>query len=618
MQPRIARTVPLLFLFAFLAACGDQSLFMSMKSDTADLQITSIADGQVLSPGTPVPLLIRAENTGKSRDVEIEVTLTSAAGQSVWHNRAAATLNEQAPIALPADLPLGLYRLDLVLYSSGEVAQKKSASFFVAGGSFKITGIKSFPPVTTATASVMLKAELAIPVEADPYLRWSWKGKVIAKGTLGKGFGQVIWAAPSDEGVYTITLELFPSSPPAGSDFSFTSSLLLSTDIFVSAGTSLGKSDLGPESSYLSLLHMQANLTDAGTGAKKMGKAQALPVGAPEIVPLEDGFGYRLNGSSGIQVLWLTLPIDGGVLKPFTVSLGVMFEDLDDANGILTAAAADGSVSLVIFMDPSTHAPQARLSAGGAGAVLLPWSGPGLSKKQRYLLSLSVVPRGQDIVAQWFLDGVQVSLSHVPSRVPGAKQEGTTVIGGEKGFKGIVDEFGVYYRDAEGRPSPDPDQYLRAQTIKLGSNLVLAEGFDGIFLSTGFALEGSGQVSAGSLALPPGTVLDLPPLKTEGSSIGVNVDLAPGSARSATLLAQWEGSSERPLQYPLSADAAGLRFRIGADGQAILVPAGTAEKTLSLPKPPEAGANLLLKISNPPDAGSAVVIDQLLAVKDRK
>jgi hypothetical protein len=618
MLRRIARSMPLLAFFAFLAACGDQSLFMSMKSDTTDLQITSIADGQVLTSGTPVPLLIRAENTGKSRDVEIEVTLTSAAGQSVWHNRAAATLNEQTPIALPANLPSGLYRLDLVLYSSGEVAQKKSSSFFVAGDAYKITGIKSFPPVITATASVMLKAELAIPVDADPYLRWSWKGKVIAKGALSRGLGQVIWAAPSDEGVYTITLELFPSSPPAGSDFTFTSSLLLSTDIFVSAGSSLGRSDLGPESSYLSLLHMQANLTDAGTGAKKLGKAQALPVGAPDIVPLEDGFGYRLNGSSGIQIPWLTLPIDGGVLKPFTVSLGVMFEDLDTANRILTASAADGGVSLAISIDPSTHAPLARLSTVGNGAVILPWSGPGLSKKQRYLLSLSVVPRGEDIVAQWFLDGVQVSLSNVPYKIPGVKQEGTTVIGGEKGFKGIVDEFGIYYRDAEGRPSTDPDQFLRAHTIALGSNLVLADGFDGIFLSTGFALEGSGQIGAGSLTLPPDTMLDLPPLKMEGSSISVNVDLAPGSARSATLLAQWEGSSERPLQYPLVADAAGLRFKIGADGNAIIVPAGTAEKTLSMPKPPQAGASLLLKISNPAEAGSPMVIDQLLAAKDRK
>ena len=68
----------------------------------------------------------------------------------------------------------------------------------------------------TTTASVMLKAELDIPAGADPYLRWSWKGKVLAKGTLGNGFGQILWVAPSDQGVYTITLELFPELASGG------------------------------------------------------------------------------------------------------------------------------------------------------------------------------------------------------------------------------------------------------------------------------------------------------------------------------------------------------------------------------------------------------------------
>ena len=142
----LARKVILFSIPVLLAACGDQSLFMSLKNDTSDLSINSISDGQIVTSGKSVPLLIAAENTGKSRDVEIEVTLSSAAGQSMWHNRASAAVNEQIPIALPPDLAVGMYKLDLVLYSSGEVAQKKSASFFVAGDGWKITGIKSFPP----------------------------------------------------------------------------------------------------------------------------------------------------------------------------------------------------------------------------------------------------------------------------------------------------------------------------------------------------------------------------------------------------------------------------------------------------------------------------------------
>ncbi len=604
-------------ILAFLAACGDQSLFMSLKAQTSDLQIASLIDGQVLTQGNSVPLLVSARDTTKSRDVEIEVTLTSASGASVWHNRSAAILNEQTPITLPADLAVGQYRMDFVLYSAGEVAQKKSASFFVVQDGWKITGIKSFPPVITTTASVMLKAELAIPSGFDPYLRWSWKGKVIARGTLSKGFGQILWVAPSDQGVYTITLELFPSSPPADADFTFVSSLLLSTDIFVTGGKALEGSDFGPESSYLTLLHLQANLSDVGTGAKKPGKSAAVAIGAPQVVSLEDGFGYKLDGASGIQITWLALPIDNGVLKPFTANLGVSFEDLSGARSILNASASDGSFSLVIAMDPATGAPQALITSGGAAAIAIPWAGPALAQNQRYLLSLSIVPQSASFTAQWFLDGVQVSAMSASYRLSVANQNGTLIIGGAAGFKGTVDEFGIYYRDSSERPSPDPDLYLRAQSLKYGNSLLLADGFDGIYLSRGLTLEGNGSLSAGSLSLPQGAGLDLPPLTPGGSSISVVVDLSSDSVRTATLEAQWEGASQAPVQIPLTADAAGFKFKLGADGMSIVVPSGAAEKTVTLPSPGQNDAGLVLKIKNPFDAKSALVLAQLTVVQEK-
>jgi hypothetical protein len=613
----IARKVILFSIPALLAACGDQSLFMSLKNDTADLTLTTVSDGQILTSGKPLPLMIAAEDTGKSRDVEVEVTLTSPAGQSVWHNRASAAVNEQSPISLPADLPIGMYRLDLVLYSSGVVAQKKSASFFVAGDGWKITGIKSFPPVITAAASVMLKAELQVPPGSDAWLRWSWKNKVIAKGALSKGLGQVLWTAPSDVGVYTITLEVFPSQPPAGTDFPFTSSLALSTDIFVSSGKTFAGGDLGPEASFLSLLHMQANLSDAGAGARTLGKPSAVAVGSPEVVSLEDGFGYRLNGSNGIRIPWLALPLEGGELKPFTVSIDVT---LDNAAGrLLTATPADHDALLTISVDPEQHLPRAQLSAGGAGSLSIPWTGPALAPNQRYLLSLSIVAQGGTIAAQWFLDGMQVSRGSWPFTLPALRQEGSMLIGGEKGFKGVVDEFGVYYRDPAGRPSTDPDLYLRAQAVKYGASLAMANGFDGMFLPDGFSLKGGGQQAGGSLALSPGALLGLPAVKTEGSPLTFSALLGGGSSAAAVLQAQWEGSSEAPLQVPLAADSSRmLHFRVAADGASLLLPAGGAEKAVTLPAAPSAGAGLILRIGAPAEASTPLVLDSLLAVKDRK
>ena len=244
------------------------------------------------------------------------------------------------------------------------------------------------------------------------------------------------------------------------------------------------------------------------------------------------------------------MPASGGTLRPFTVSIDLSFDDIGSANTIFSAATSDSSTSLVISLNPGTHLPQARFQAGGLSGVSIPWSGPSLAANQRYLLSLSIVPQGSVVSAQWFLDGTQVGQMSIASASPTVSQDGTTVIGGEKGFKGTVDEFGVYYLDEAGRPAPDPDQFLRGQSVKLGTGLVLANGFDGIFLPDGYSLEGSGQLAAGFLTLSPGAMLDLPPVKIGGSDITVTTALGVSSSLTAALRLQWEGSSQPPCRFP--------------------------------------------------------------------
>jgi hypothetical protein len=612
-----ARSALVVSLLALLVSCGDQSLFMSPKTGAADLQITSATDGQVFGSGKSVPLMISAQDATKSRDLEVDVTVGTAAGESLWHSRATAALNEQSPITLPANLAAGLYRLDLVLYSAGEVVQRKSVSFFVAQEGWKISGIRSFPPVITSGATVMLKAELDVPDASNPYLRWTWKGKVIQKGMLSAGLGQILWDVPGEGGVYTITLELFPIAPPAGSDFQFTSSLSLSTDIIVSGGPGQVRGRLGPASSFMSLLRLQASLADSGAGAKKMGKDAAIPIGSPEVVSLENGFGYRLDGSTGIRIPWLAIPSDAGNLRPCTISLGVSFDDMGSANKIVTAAASDGTFSLVIAMNPQTSAPEARVTRGGAPSLLIPWGGPALSPKQRVLLSLSIVPQPAGLAAQWFLDGVQVSRMEAQYPVAGPKQDGSITIGGEQGFKGVVDEFGVYSQDSAGRPSTDPDLYARAQAGLYGSRLVLADGFDGLAVTNGFSIAGRGQLNGGLVHLAAGARLSLPPLRT-GLAIAVTAGLSPDSGRSAVLLLQWEGSSRQAAAVPLAADNRGLAFRIAADGLSVVIPSVDGDRTVKIPGPTDSGAGLLASLESPPDAASDLIIDSVLALTARQ
>jgi len=614
---------------------------MSLGSSTPTVQVDTVKDGALVAKGGSIAYTVSATDADRSRDIEVEVTLTAADGTVVTLvQRGAAAVNQEQSISLPASVVAGVYRLDVVVTTGGEVTLKKTSTVFVAGEGWKILGISTFPPLIATRASVMLKADLQVPPGSDPWLRWSWKGKVLDKGLLSKGFDQVLWVAPSDEGVYTITLEVFPTAPAVGSDFAFASSLQLATSIFVTNGTAQGKGDLGPASSYLSVLHLQANLSDAGTGAAANGLVTATPVGQPDIVSLDDGFGYRLDGSTGIQLGWLPLPADNGALLPFTLSLGITPDDPAAGGTLVAAASADKSVSLVVTLAPGTGAPHAVLTAAGKAPFEIPWTGTGLAAHTRTALSLSLTPLGSTVLAQWFLDGIQQSSavaslgstvlaqwfldgiqqsSAVASlSVTGVRQKGALTIGGESGFKGIVDEMGVFVVDATGRPSTDPDQFARAMADTWGTRLVFADGFDAAALSSSLTTEGTIRVSAGTVTLAAGSALGLPPVKRESTPLTVTASLAEDSAGSAAVRAQWEGSGSAVGQLALGASDGSFVVHVGADGQSLVVGSGAAARTLALNPPADPGVRLLLSIVNPADARSAIALTQVVATQDEQ
>jgi hypothetical protein len=617
MIPRVCQKVLLLMLLGVMFSCGDQSLFMSLNNTPSDLQVTTVADGQVLTDGKGVPLTVAAQDPSKAKDLEMEVTLTSPTGQSVWHTRQAVpAVNEQLYVQ-PPSLPPGQYKMDLVIYSSGEATQKKSATFFVASGGWKIAGIKSYPPVITSSGKVLLTADLQYPSGADPWLRWSWKGKLIKKGLLSQGLGKVLWTAPADEGVYTITLEMFPVAPSADSDYSFSSSISLSTDVYVSTGSRTGAGDLGSADSYLTLLRLQGTLDDAGVGAKKAGRSTAAAIGAPEIVSTETGFGYRLANGAGFSLGWLALPVDSGGLHPFTASFGISFDSFSPQNTILAASTTDGSFTFTISVDGTTHAPQAVLKASGGQPVTIPWSGVGLLTGQRYLLSLSIIPQGQTITALWFVNGELQSSHTLPFASPAVSQDGTSVIGGPNGFTGVIDEFGVYFRDDQGRASPDPAQYLRVAQRRYGQSLVFAGGFEGIYLPAGMALEGKAAMIPGAVTLPADSALVLPSVKIGSGSVSFTVDLSADSSRNATLRLAWAGDSSAPTDIPVTADGGELKLKATANGESVVVSSSAGEKTLAVPGSAGGSASLIVRVVNPQTARISLTILRVLAVRDK-
>ncbi|HUI69621.1 MAG TPA: hypothetical protein VL354_03805, partial [Spirochaetia bacterium] len=228
-----------------------------------------------------------------------------------------------------------------------------------------------------------------------------------------------------------------------------------------------------------------------------------------------------------------------------------------------------------------------------------------------------IVPQaGGTIAALWFLNGELVSSHTVSVTIPPLRQDGTTVIGGQGGFTGVIDEFGVYYRDDQGKSSADPAQLFRAMQRKFGKNLVLASEFEGAQLPQGMTLEGKAVMNPGSLTLSPDSALVLAGATVAKGSVSYTVGLSPDSSKMAVIRLQWQGDSTVLADVPVAADSGELKLKVTAGSQSLVVSSSAGDKTL--PAASATGSQtLIVRLVNPQTARTPVIALRVLAVRDK-
>ncbi len=160
-----------------------------------------------------------------------------------------------------------------------------------------------------------------------------------------------------------------------------------------------------------------------------------------------------------------------------------------------------------------------------------------LSKDRIYLITLSIHPLGNEYQVSWFVNGVRTASETVffPQLV--FPEDTVSTIGGSTGFRGIIDEFGIYYKDAEGRMSVNPDVYREAMEYRLGGDLLFAEGFDGLFLPETVEYTGDVQSAEGFLLVGPGSSLSIPDFEIANEYVIFQLGLSKFSPETRVVIA---------------------------------------------------------------------------------
>jgi len=343
-------------------------------------------------------------------------------------------------------------------------------------------------------------------------VRWSRDGAVLASGRLSTGLAELTWLAPGTEGVYTVQVELFPVPPPAGADFLTQSPIRATARLFVSSTPAPGGDELGPPGSYFALFHFNGSLRD------EAGDGQAELIGGARLALDGPAPGYFLPGASGAGIRYERpiLPPVEGRLQPCTLTLGLIppQEPQPSSGGNLLSvdfggpgSGGEGGSALRIRRGPDGEL-AAFIETAGAQIRLA----SGISQLQAGRLArldLSLIPESSSLRVMWFLDGRQTAAQRVDFSAA-LDSVGQTLVGGEDNMECTLTELGVYYRDESGRPAVDPAIYRAAAQRRHGGQLVLAEGFEGLYAPESWTVGGQVLPGDGLLLLPPGSSLRLP------------------------------------------------------------------------------------------------------------
>lgn len=559
-------TIITIFLILGVLSCEAPMGFMNDPMPNDEVVVKSIEDGAFLTEGDEIPLSLQYDPDEVVLE-KLTIELFSSdeellASQELGY---AELQQEQLPsIDLP-DIDPGLYTIEYTGFNSeGEIKLNREIAFFFTNGVYSVKNITSYPPVITPGTEALLAAHLQYPVSAEPYIRWSMGDEVLSEGPNND---KLQWNAPESEGVYSITVELFPFAPPKGS-YEFSSTASMEAEFFVTSGRSKAENGFYPNKNYYSVFHFQGDWKDSGV-RPVIGLVE--PVGSPEVDVRGNLFGYYLDGSSGFKVNQMVLPVENGSISPFTAEVKLYIDTRPKNRSFFSTETEDGTFSFSISTDQdgvlkSTIISGERSFTSSSGFLLDPNSA--------YTIALSVVPGIRSVTLQWFVDGDAVKIEEQGLSVGQIGEEGSAIIGGPNGFRGVIDEFGIFFRDNRNRAAIDPNIYFKKSIEQYGSDLIYAEGFDGLYFPDSLEKNNLLSVEKGHLIIEPDGELDLPELSVSHERVSVEMEIASflNSSDQKLTIAALDGSFE-----PVSVGFNGVVTSSSGQSRAIEYENGTIE-----------------------------------------
>lgn len=407
------------------------------------IEMLSLENGDILKKNDDVYFKIIVDE-GESSPQALTIDLKNRSGRVMASNTLSSpeinteiVLNDLINDAL--DIAHGEYSLAFTISSKEEIIAQAEWVFFYVDESFQINGVWSYPWLLQPKDKALLIADLKTTSSLDPYIRWSQDGVVIAKGLLSNGLDQILWETPPREGVYSITVEFFPFAPAGNLDYSFNSKTTMSAELYVSSPVKNTNATIKTDNIFYTLFDMY--LYSKAHPATISRSLSQTPIMKPKIVLNGDIIGFKLDGKSGFVCDKLIIPTKNNGIQSFNITLGITPQAVQISKTIFYLYSENGTFSLRCFFDADQNI-VVLLTADGVTSTFASGIGT-LTIGERYVIDFSLVFKADILKAVWKLNGQQVSAIQNNFFIKKISNSGTSIVGGNNGFTGIIDMLDV-------------------------------------------------------------------------------------------------------------------------------------------------------------------------------
>ena len=510
---RFFQALVIIFSLVFIS-CGDNNLLMTLSDSENAVKVkTSINSGVVLDPDLNESIDISLEyDETVVIPVKLEISFLDKQGVEIGEPQLIEgdALNKPLPSISLASPSESQYSIRLRVFDNDEIIIKEEiVPFFYSRENLSIRGLTPYPNVFTPGGQGLIFIDADGP--DGSWVRWSIDNEIIAEGYFHEYEEGFIWKAPLLEGVYGLRMELFPEEPlyTKNGTFSFVSPIKSELEVFVTSVRENNPMDLYPPESYSTLIHFTGLVSDEGTNFNNIGT-----IGFPVIKRQEDKFGYYLHNGSGYILDGNVLPVIDNTLLPFSITFAYNIDSKQMDASFLRIADDHKSLFLI-----KTDSSGFIVSEFFQSKAYLKYSTK-MSPEKYNEITLSVIPVDGFITFLWYGDGSLLSSKTFEfiNNIPVGNFK--TIISGENGFEGLLDEFGVFTKDEKARNNVDNFIFSRKSYRKYNSDKIIAAyGFDGLFPD-----DSALNISEGSLILNYQSVFEILETDINFSYLYIDID----------------------------------------------------------------------------------------------